>query len=215
MKVYNQITCSRECLFLRSKQIKKERLQDPEYRKVFYEKKKASALKDYERHKERCILNAKKLRYVLKCIHCWNDFKSYNKTKVVCSDTCYRERMSENRVWVNNPSYRNWVYTKESDKKIHKNWDSKFQRICSIMNQEMIEKYWYRFCECCWINQSLRWEHHHIVFRSEKPWHEFLHSKENTIHVCIKCHNEYHKNKSKRDSLMIERWLDKIFWITI
>jgi hypothetical protein len=98
---------------------------------------------------------------------------------------------------------------------IHQKWNSKFQRMCSIMNNEMVEKYWYRFCEYCWINQSIRWEHHHIVFRSEKPWHEFLHDKLNTIHLCIKCHNEFHKNKSKRDSLMKDRWLDKIFWIFV
>ena len=63
------------------------------------------------------------------------------------------------------------------------------------MNEEMIEKYWYRFCECCWINQSLRWEHHHIVFRSEKPWHEFLHNKLNIfLDIKFKLKFLYSKN---------------------
>lgn len=195
-KTYNQIICW-------SIQCKKE-------------SKKISYIQDYERHKERCMLNAKKLRYILKCVYCSNEFKSYNKSKVVCSDKWYRERMSVNRLWEKNPAYRNWVYTKWWDKvNIHQFKERSFTKICKVMNNEMLEKYWYRFCECCWINQSLRWEHHHIVFRSEKPRHEHLHDRVNIINLCIKCHNEFHKNKSKRDPLMIERWLDKIFWITI
>lgn len=194
-KTYNQLYCwSKECR-----------------KKVKY----LSYKKDYEKHKERCIGNAKKPRYTKECDFCNKEFRTYSKIIITCSDKCYRERMARNRLWEWNPSYRNWAYTKESDKKIHKKWDRLFQKMCREMNEQMIEKYWYRFCECCWVNQSLRWEHHHIVFRSEKPGHEFLHSKENTIHLCIKCHNEYHKNKSKRDSLMKERWLDKIFWIFV
>lgn len=179
------------------------------------EAKKIISLRDYANHRERCLLNAKKLRYTKNCKECWKEFKSYQKTILMCSKECQSIWLKRDRIWKNNPAYRNWSYTKESNKVNHNKWNSKFQRMCSIMNEEMIEKHWYRFCECCWINQSLRWEHHHIVFRSERPWHEFLHDKLNTIHLCIKCHNEYHKNKSKRDPLMKERWLDKIFWITI
>lgn len=215
LKTWNQITCSKQCAKERWKVVEKERLQDPEYRRIFYEKKKISALKDYEKHRERCLLDAKKLRYTKNCKECWKEFKAYSKTLLLCSKECQSIWLKRDRIWENNPAFRNWSYTKESNKLDHKKWDYKFQKMCKEMNEEMVEKYWYRFCECCWINQSLRWEHHHIVFRSEKPWHEFLHNKLNTIHLCIKCHNEFHKNKSKRDPLMQERWLDKIFWITI
>lgn len=215
MKVHNQITCSRECFKKMNNSLKQEKLKDPEYRKVFYEKKRISSINDYAKHKERCLLNAKKLRYTKTCKECWKDFKAYSKTLLLCWKECQSIWLKRDRIWENNPAYRNWIYKKWWMKTIHNNWNTKFNKLCSIMNNEMIEKHWYRFCEFCWINNSLRWEHHHIVFRSEKPWHEFLHDKINTIHLCIKCHNEFHKNKSKRDSLMKDRWLDKIFWIFV
>jgi hypothetical protein len=70
LKTHNQITCSKECAKSKDKEFKEEKLKDPEYRKIFYEKKKASAIKDYQKHKERCILNAKKLRYINNCKEC-------------------------------------------------------------------------------------------------------------------------------------------------
>lgn len=182
-------------------------------------RKKAKSIiskNDYEKHRERCKNNAKKLRYTRVCDNCWLDFKSYNKTKIVCSDKCYRERMSKNRIWEWNPAYRNWIYTKWWDKNSIRTYkESKFQRVCKEMNNEMVNKCWYRFCEFCWVNNSLRWEHHHIVFRSERPRHINLHDKENIIHLCIKCHNEFHKNKNIRNNILKERWLDNIFWIYV
>jgi hypothetical protein len=174
------------------------------------------ARKDYDKHKERCKENAKKLRYTKECDFCSKEFKTYTKAIITCSNECYRKRMAKNRIWEGNPAYRNWVYMKWGEKvKIHQFNENIFKKACKEMNEEMILKNWYRFCEYCGINNSLRWEHHHIIFRSEKPRHEFLHDKRNILHVCIKCHNQFHKNKSIRDTLVKERWLDKLFWLYI
>lgn len=170
------------------------------------------ARKDYEKHKERCLLNAKKLRYTLNCKECWKEFKSYSKELLLCSKECQSIWLKRDRIWEKNPAYRNWLYTKESDKKIHRDRNNLFYRMCQKMNIEMQENYWYRFCEYCWINNSLRWEHHHIIFRSEKPLHQFLHDKRNTIHLCVKCHNIFHKDKSIRIPLIRERKLNELFW---
>jgi len=175
-----------------------------------------SARKDYEKHKERCLSNAKKLRYTKNCKECWKEFKTYSNNILLCWKGCQIIWLKRDRMWENNPAYRNWVYKKWWEKiNIHQFKEKTFTKVCKEMNEEMMNKYWYRFCEYCWINNSLRWEHHHIVFRSEKPRHEFLHDKKNIIHVCIKCHNQFHKNKSIRDNLVKERWLDKLFWFII
>ncbi len=97
-------------------------------------------------------------------------------------------------------------------KKIHGFKETAFQKICKEMNTEMIKNHWYRFCEFCLINNSIRWEHHHIIFRSEKPRHEFLNDKRNILHLCIKCHNEFHKHKHIRDEIVKERKLNELFW---
>ena len=194
-KTGNQITCSKECSKLQQKNNEKERKKDPEYMKLFIEKKKKSAKKDYLKHIERCKKNAMKLRYTKKCVLCEKEFKTYSKTVITCSDACYRERMSKNRKWENNPAFRNWVYSKQSNQKIsiHHFKEREFTKVCKEIDDEMLRNYWYRFCEFCFVNNSPRWEHHHIVFRSEKPRHEHIHAKENIINLCI-C-NRRHSNR--------------------
>lgn len=213
-KTGNQITCSKECWKVQEKNKKKERMNDPEYKAKYLEKRKIEARKDYLKHTERCKQNAKKLRYTKICVYCGFEFKAYTKNMIFCWDECYRKRMSENRKWEQNPAFRNWVYVKNSDKKvsIHQFKEREFQKICKEMDSEMIQKHWYRFCENCLVNNSLRWEHHHIVFRSEKPRHEFLHDRRNIINLCIQCHNDFHKEKWKRNQIVIDRELNKIFW---
>lgn len=151
---------------------------------------------------------------IIKCKICNEDFLKKSHNQITCSNECRIKRMSENRKWELNPSFRNWVYVKNSSKKvsIHQFKEKEFQKNCKEMDLEMIQKHWYRFCEHCWINNSLRWEHHHIVFRSEKPRHEFLHDKRNIINLCIQCHNDFHKDKWKRNHLVYNRGLHLLFW---
>jgi len=79
------------------------------------------------------------------------------------------------------------------------------------MDDKMISEKGYIYCEECKTSKSFRFEHHHIVYRSEKPRHEFLHDPRNLITLCIKCHNYYHKHKSHRNPLVESRKLYELF----
>ncbi len=174
-----------------------------------------------QKYKRKCG-NCLKIKhnYIKKCKTCWNSFRPYTSLDKFCSRDCRIKSVKSNRKFnwskksckdrsgKNNPSYKHW--NRENGK--HYSFSREFRRNCKELDKEMIEKYWYRFCEHCWTSNSLRWEHHHIIFRSEKPKHPNLHDKENILHCCIKCHNLFHKEKKIRNDIVRKRWLDKIFW---
>lgn len=60
--------------------------------------RKEAARRDYEKHRERCRENAKRLRYTLNCGTCKKEFKAYTKTLVYCSKTCQSVSLKENRL---------------------------------------------------------------------------------------------------------------------
>jgi DNA-directed RNA polymerase subunit RPC12/RpoP len=74
-----------------------------------------------------------------------------------------------------------------------------------------LRKYWYVKCQHCSISNSLRRENHHLIFRSEAPKHKNIHNIRNILFVCIKCHNEFHKNNSIRKQYIIDRKLWELF----
>jgi len=75
----------------------------------------------------------------------------------------------------------------------------------------VISRLGYPACENCNTSNSLRWEVHHIVYRSEAPKHENINNECNLIFLCIQCHNDFHSKKSNRDGLVKERALWKLF----
>ena len=58
---------------------------------------------------------------------------------------------------------------------------------------------------------NTKFETHHIIYRSEKPNHEHLHSSNNLILLCVLCHNYFHKSKQTRVELVKERKLNEMF----
>jgi len=77
--------------------------------------------------------------------------------------------------------------------------------------QDMKDEYGYIFCEHCETSNAYKFECHHIVYRSEAPQHPKLHSKENLIIVCNKCHKKFHDIKSTRNYLVEGRNLHEVF----
>lgn len=72
------------------------------------------------------------------------------------------------------------------------------------------------YCERCdQIEEPLKpytkLDVHHIIYRSEKPAHEFLHYPLNLILLCRRCHEEMHEKKGNRNELVKERRLDELF----
>jgi len=78
------------------------------------------------------------------------------------------------------------------------------------IRENQIDKYWYTFCEYCWINNWV-FSVHHIVYRSEAPRHNRLHDLRNLIICCWNCHRTFHDRKSNRNEIVKKRWLEKLF----
>lgn len=80
----------------------------------------------------------------------------------------------------------------------------------TMFKQSIIDEYGYLVCQNC--HKSNRAFHvHHIIFRSEKPSHEYLHDHRNFILVCVECHNWFHDKKGNRNKLVEERRLNELF----
>lgn len=157
----------------------------------------------------------------IKCKNCWCLFNSLNKNNKFCSRNCMYDNSKISRKWKKNPSYRNWYYSyKSMDKKEYSNirkitiwfWEKKLIRIRKEIDNDQIEERWYYYCQHCFTSSSLRWETHHIIYRSEVPKHPELHNKRNLLKCCMSCHNEFHKDKKMRNKYIEERKLNELFW---
>jgi 5-methylcytosine-specific restriction endonuclease McrA len=108
----------------------------------------------------------------------------------------------------NNPCYRNG----ESMRSVKKDATGLklFFKNRNEYKASLIDKNGSLWCERCGSTSS-KLEAHHIIYRSEKPRHKHLHSKENIILLCVPCHNWFHKSKSNRNELVLERKLNLLF----
>lgn len=85
------------------------------------------------------------------------------------------------------------------------------KRNCREIEEEIMQKHGYLFCQACGRNDCGALSFHHIVYRSEKPVHCFLHNKRNLILVGQRCHAEFHQEKRRRNYLIEERKLTELF----
>lgn len=163
---------------------------------------------------------AKKNLPIKECLICNKEFKPYISFNKFCSYQCRVEDMKSKRSYKhseetcrkktgkNNPNYIHGMSIRGAKidstgiRLFHKNRDS--------YKKDIIDKHGFLFCEVCNKSNS-RFETHHIVYRSEKPKHEFLHDKVNLILVCVPCHNWFHKKKGNRNALVEKRELQKYF----
>ena len=76
---------------------------------------------------------------------------------------------------------------------------------------EMLDNYGHLFCESCSSSHAFKFHMHHLIFRSEKPGHKYLHDKKNLLLVCDKCHDLFHSIKSYRNEIVEIRELQKLF----
>jgi len=121
----------------------------------------------------------------------------------------WNDKSVEKRLGKNNQAYRNGMYSKGNKK--NSTGLKEFNRNKKIIKDRMIEDVGYIYCEDCRTSNSLKFESHHIIFRSEKPLHKHLHCEKNIIHLCIDCHNKYHKTKGRRNGLVKYRELNLLF----
>jgi len=161
-----------------------------------------------------------------KCNFCNKEFKPYTSLDKFCSSMCridnikskrkfnHTKETCENRSGINNPSYRNGFYTRKKKKTAV--GQREFNRVIKKIRSDMIDDKGFVYCEHCQTSNTARWEGHHLVYRSEKTGHDNLHKKENIINLCIKCHNEFHKNKHINRAFYVkERDLVELFGSSI
>ena len=159
--------------------------------------------------------------YTKKCKFCGVEFMPYTSLTKFCSANCRIDyiKSQRKRNWnpekanaitgTANPAYRNGDYqrnVKRSSAGLRL-----FMKNAKEIEHCMIEDLGYIYCEQCGTSKSLRFERHHIIYRSEKPNHINLHDKENILIVCIKCHNELHKHKGLRNTIVESRKLNELF----
>lgn len=155
------------------------------------------------------------------CKNCNNTFEPYTSLDKFCSANCRIENQKNKRSFnwnnekakkitgENNPAYRNGHYVR--GRKQTAIGERTFKKNLKVIKDDMLLQHGYIFCQHCKTNNSLRFEGHHIIYRSEKPLHEYLHDERNIILLCIKCHNEFHRHKSIRNEIVKERGLDGLF----
>ena len=148
-------------------------------------------------------------RYNHTCGECKKQFTNEKSIAKYCSKECFYKSTKNTRKWIKNPNYRNW--TRVDGKMVLEKGMSQWKKLRQQIVKEMEEQFGYVYCQRCWTSNSLKWELHHIIFRSEARNHEKLHIRENAIFCCIKCHNNYHSQKNIRNQLVKDRGLDKIF----
>ena len=66
-------------------------------------------------------------------------------------------------------------------------------------------------CQYCNVSNAFQFHCHHIIFKSEKPKHEFINHPVNLIILCSNCHEDFHNDKSIRNDIVEARRLDEIF----
>lgn len=159
------------------------------------------------------------------CNVCGKLFEPYTSLDKFCSANCrinnqkskrsfnWTENQTQKRFGENNPAYRNGTFMR-GRKKITVG-ERIFIKNSKELKQEMINDFGFIYCENCNTAKSLRFESHHLIYRSEKPEHENLHKKVNLIILCIKCHNEFHRHKSLRNEIVNARHLENLFGVDI
>lgn len=156
------------------------------------------------------------------CKHCGNEFKPYSSLDKFCSATCRINYHKSQRIknWTddkcvgilgeNNPAFRNGLYVRTA-KKTNRGERLFRKNVAEIKKQIKKDIGGYMVCQYCGTTVTPRFEAHHIIYRSEKPFHEHLHDKENILIVCISCHNKLHKHKGLRNSIVEKRKLNELF----
>jgi 5-methylcytosine-specific restriction endonuclease McrA len=74
---------------------------------------------------------------------------------------------------------------------------------------EQLKKNMKTSCERC--NKIGSVEIHHLIYRSEQPYHPEIHNTKNLTLVCRECHSFYHQKKSNRNEIVKERKLYLLF----
>lgn len=154
------------------------------------------------------------------CIICNKVYVPYTSMNKFCSADCRNENHKskrtrrwskescERRKGKGNPAYVSDFNSKPNIIKNHKHRE--YLKVRNNKRKNKINENGYLYCDNCGISNT-KFEMHHIVFRSEKPQHQYLHDERNLIDLCVLCHNGFHKDKPSRMPLIKDRGLTELF----
>lgn len=140
------------------------------------------------------------------CTHCGTSFEVKRFLQQFCKPACQIAHTKETtKEWGKRPVINSKPLKPSKDANTYLNARKAFLR-------DVRERYGCVTCERCGRDgRYATIEVHHIVYRSEKPRHEHLHSFENLMCLCLTCHEWIHENKGRRDQIVAERKLNLIF----
>lgn len=151
----------------------------------------------------------RKKRVMKPCKTCGKHFLQRTSMQGYCSNKCLGKKLSGDRQGRNNPAYRNGTRTGGKPVDVWK--QRTFQKNADFIRKQMVDKFGFLSCQVCGTSNTLRWEVHHVVYRSEAPRHANLHSIDNLLICCIQCHNDLHSNKKLRRKIVSDRKLWQSF----
>jgi len=149
--IFNRIYCD-ECVY------EKKRQSDADYRK-----KQGEKLKQKKRDQYR-------VGVIKICENCDKEYERANWTKPnYCSTKCYHKKNKTKRKGKGNP---NWKKGKASQtyNKMYAEWVYKNK---GLLLEEL-------GCEVCKQTSGCIFDRHHIIFKSEKGWHDEINNPRNT-----------------------------------
>lgn len=160
-------------------------------------------IKNYETLRKKRLEKIKNSVPNIKCKECGKMYFALNTLSKFCSKECFYKDAKKSRIGKGNPAYRNGLSC--NGKK--KGGDRGYSKLRKETVNAMIKECGHVYCQNCGTSQSLRWEMHHIIFRSEAPRHKNIHHKNNSLFCCIQCHNNFHSKKSLRNKIVTDREL--------
>jgi hypothetical protein len=186
------------------------RKDDPEYKRLTSESNRRYREKHYEKIRQKKKEYYENREPNTKCKLCDTMFFKVSAMSKFCSRGCFYKDAKTSRLGKGNPAYRNGCYQKGNRAGMLLK-EKLLMKIRNRIKEGMEQERGYIYCQRCDTSNSMKWELHHIVFRSEAMKHKNLHNERNLILCCMKCHNEFHKHKDSRKGLLKDRRLWELF----
>jgi len=150
--------------------------------------------------------------------YCENMFFQYKSTDKYCSYSCQakhtkplkRTELKRTPLKLSQKSIDKMKAKAKLPKKKNE-FQLEFEKQVEKIKEAIIKHRGELACDKCGTNSSIQFSTHHIIFRSERPKHQELNNLRNLIHLCLNCHESFHKNKKSRNYLVKSRELTDLF----
>lgn len=221
-KYASQTTCTKECS--REEKIAKKK-EHNRNKPIIRAKKKPQNIKkpSFEQQLEKQKRRNERMRD--------RAIKKMKEKPIKIKKRSFQELLAKKKKWDDKMRKRSIEKLKEKlrwpklERKAYKRYFKKYDKSlilyyynCQKKRDAQIEEKGYWYCEhpwCTYCGNDKVYENHHIIYRSEKPGHKYLHHILNILRLCPYHHRRYHASKSRRIAIIQERNLVALFWESI